>query len=157
MFPYLWCSYYKIASQLGARTTLGAKRRFVRTRLCLCLRCSFVWYRNLVLMTWQEVGERYSPCLTKVSLTKVYDFCSKALPTKEWDFEVDSLFSHACYGFLKKKKKTEKPYYLLANSLYAHTKKLKILLFTGPQVKYQILPPSCVRDPLNCYNTNKVK
>lgn len=48
---------------------------------------------------------RLSAFLTKVSLTKVYDFCSKALPTKERDFEVDSLFSHACYGFLRKKKR----------------------------------------------------
>lgn len=30
-----------------------------------------------------------------------YDFCSKALPTMQQVFEVLSLFSHACYAFLK--------------------------------------------------------
>jgi hypothetical protein len=66
-------------------------------------------------------------------------FCSKALPTIEQDFEVDSLFSHACYGFLEK---MTKKLLLLWPVLYMY-KKLKILQLKGPQVKYQIHSPSC--------------
>lgn len=78
---------------------------------------------RFILMTLTRGGRRHSSCLTKVSLTEVYDFCSKELPTKERDFEVYSLFSHACYGFLKTKKTKKKDKkkistIFMANSLY---------------------------------------
>lgn len=86
-----------------------------------------------VLMTLTRGGGKAFITSHKGFIDQVYDFCSKALPTKQQDFEVRSLFSHACYGFFKKKKKMmKKPYSLMVNSLYK--KNLKILLLPGPQV-----------------------
>lgn len=104
----------------------------------------------LTTLTRRGGGGGGSSFLTKVSLTKGYDFCSKALPTKEQDFEVYSLFSHACYDvFKKKKRKTGKkkkkspnktPATFKANSLYV--KNLKLLLLKGPRGKHELFAQS---------------